>query len=117
MRATITALDVRAKFVNGFAIDTNAQRVGDTFSWFDNDDLLLVEQRVRQVRVFYACCRASRGNQDTTFLDGRFELDASEAWIGRLQVSTKYRLQGLGRELVLAAERISSAIEMREIKI
>ncbi len=89
----------------------------DTFSWFDKDDRLVVEQHARQVYLFYSCLRASRGDQATTILECRFNLDASEVWIGRLQVSSVFRLQGLGRELVLAAERISTLMEMREINI
>ena len=89
----------------------------DAFSWFDEDDLLVVEQQVRQVRVFYACFRASRGPPDATFLECRCDSDASEMWIGNLQVSAAHRLQGLGRELVRAAERIAAAMEMREINI
>ena len=91
--------------------------LGDTFSWFDKDDPLVVEQHVRQVYLFYSCLRASGGDQATTLLECRFNLDASEVWIGRLQVSSVFRLQGLGRELVLAAERISTLLEMREINI
>jgi GNAT superfamily N-acetyltransferase len=89
----------------------------DTFSWFDKDDPLVVEQHVGQVYLFYSCLRASRGDQATTLLECRFNLDASEGWIGRLQVSSVFRLQGLGRELVLAAERISTLMDMREINI
>ena len=89
----------------------------DTFSWFDKDDPLVVEQHARQVYLFYSCLRVSGGDQSTTFLECRFNLDASEVWIGRLQVSSVFRLQGLGRELVLAAERISTLMEMREINI
>jgi len=89
----------------------------DTFSWFDKNDPLIVEQHVRQVYLFYSCLRASRGEQATTFLECRFNLDACEVWIGRLQVSSVFRWQGLGRELVWAAERISTLMEMREINI
>jgi GNAT superfamily N-acetyltransferase len=89
----------------------------DTFSWFNKDDPLVVEQQVRQVRVFYACFRDSRGFPNGTILECRIDLDAGNMWIGNLQVSAAHRLQGLGRELARVAERLAVALEMREINI
>ncbi len=89
----------------------------DSFSWFEQDDPLVVEQRVRQVSVFYACLRASRGSPDASSLECRFDFDAREMWISRLQVSVVNRSQGLGRELVQVAEVIAAATGMRVINI
>ncbi len=89
----------------------------DTFSWFDVVDPLVVEQQIRQIRVFYTCFRASRGSPDATFLECRLDFNSSEMWIGQLQVSVAHRLQGLGGELVRVAERIAAGMEMREINI
>ena len=72
----------------------------DGFSWFDDEDQLVVEQEIRQVRVFYACMQASRRCPDATFLECRLDFDSSEMWIGNLHVAEAYRLRGLGRELV-----------------
>ena len=89
----------------------------DALSWFDEDDPLVVEQQIRQVRVSYAPSQASRGSPSATFLECRLDLDSSEMWIGHLQVAVARRWQGLGRELVGVAERIAAALEMREINI
>lgn len=87
------------------------------FSWFDVVDPIVVEQQIRQTRVFYTCRRASRGSLDATFLECRLHFDSSEMWIGRLQVSVAHRMQGLGGELVRVAERIAAGMEMREINV
>ena len=89
----------------------------DGFSWFNDEDQLVVEQQIRQVRVFYACVQASRGCPDATFLECRLDFDSSEMWIGNLQVAEAYRLRGLGRELVQVAETISAATQRREINV
>ena len=89
----------------------------DGFSWFNDEDQLVVEQQIRQVRVFYACVQASRGCPDASFLECRLDFDSSEMWIGNLQVAQAYRLRGLGRELVQVAETIAAATQRREINV
>jgi len=93
-----------------YTVSDIGQTVGaifdDRFSWFHDEDPLVVEQGIRQVRILYICQRASRGAPDTTFLECRLDFDSSEAWIANLQVAASYRLQGLGRELVQVAEAI-----------
>jgi len=89
----------------------------DRFSWFHDEDPLVVERGIRQVRIFYTCQRASRGAPDTTFLECRLDLDSSETWIANLQVTASYRSQGLGRELVQVAEAITGRMGIRVVNV
>jgi GNAT superfamily N-acetyltransferase len=44
-------------------------------------------------------------------------LDAGEMWIASLRVAAPFRLQGLGRELVTASERIARDMGIGIIKV
>ena len=89
----------------------------DRFCWFHDEDPLVVEQGIRQVRIFYACMRASRGAPDTTFLECRLDFDFGETWIANLQVTASYRSQGLGRKLVQVAEAIANGMGIRVVNV
>ena len=89
----------------------------DGFSWFNDQDQLVVERRIHQVRIFCKCARASRRCLDTTFLECCLDFDASGMWIGNLQVAAAYRRRGLGRALVHVAESIAGAMTMRDINV
>ena len=89
----------------------------DRFSWFHDEDPLVVEEGIRRVRVFYTCHRASRGCPDTTFLEFRLDFDSGEAWIANLQVAAAYRRQGFGRELVQVAEAIAETTGIRFVNV
>jgi len=87
------------------------------FFWFDQDDPLVVECGVPQVRVFYVSTRASPGSGDTTFLDCRLNFDSREMWVGSIQVAASYRRQGLGQQLVQTAEDIAHAMEIGVVNV
>ncbi len=87
------------------------------FSWFNDQDQLVVERRIHQVRIFCNCRRASRGCLDRTILECRLDFNASGMWIGNLQVAAAYRRRGTGRALVQVAERIAGAMTMRDINV
>lgn len=89
----------------------------DRFSWFHDEDPLVVEQGIRQVRIFYACMRASRGAPDTTFLECRLDLDSSEAWIANLQGAAACRGQGIGRELVQVAQAVAGRMGIPVVNV
>jgi GNAT superfamily N-acetyltransferase len=89
----------------------------DGFSWFNDQDQLVVERRIHQVRIYCKCARASQGCLDTTFLECVLDFDASGMWIGNLHVAAAYRQQGLGRALVHVAESIAGAMTMRDINV
>lgn len=86
------------------------------FSWFDHCDPLIVEGAFPQVRVFYVCTKRSSFDQ-RTFVDCRFHFDSRQMWVGSIQVAACYRLQGVGLQLVKAAEATANALEMEEVRI
>ena len=87
------------------------------FSSFSQEDQLVVEQRIGQVRIYYSCERAAGGCPATTFLECWVDLNSNEMWIGNLHVATACRMRGLGRSLVQVAAKIAAAFEMREINV
>ena len=91
--------------------------IRDDFSWFHDQDQLVVERRIHQVRIFCNCERASRGCLDKTFFECWLDFDASGMWIGNLQVAAAYRRRGIGRALVHVAESIAGAMTMRDINV
>ena len=91
--------------------------IRDDFSWFDDQDQLVVERRIHQVRIFCNCERASRGCLDKTFFECWLDFDASEMWLGNLQVAAAYRRRGIGRALVRMVESIAGAMTMRDINV
>ncbi len=86
------------------------------FSWFDYCDSLIVEGVFPEVRVFYVCTKTSRLDH-CTFIDCRFHFDSRQMWIGSIQVVACHRLQGVGGQLVRAAEATANALEMEEVRI
>jgi GNAT superfamily N-acetyltransferase len=89
----------------------------DDFSWCDDQDQLVVEQQIHQVRIFIRCDRAARGCLGKTLLDCSLDFDACEMWIGNLHVAAAYRRRGRGRALVRLAESIAGATMMRDINV
>ncbi len=88
-----------------------------TVSCFDEDDRLLVDVGLDHIRVAYVSAQASGGPCDCTCMQCQIYLDAGEMWIARLRVAAPFRLQGLGRQLVTASERIAREMGIRIIKV
>lgn len=88
-----------------------------TLSCFDEGDTLSVGQELDDVRVAYVSLQASAGCSDCTCMQCQIYLDAGEMWIASLRVGTPFRLQGLGRQLVTASERIAREMGIRIIKV
>jgi N-acetylglutamate synthase-like GNAT family acetyltransferase len=86
------------------------------FSWFDPRAPLIVTGMFSEVRVFYVCTKTS-GSHQLSFVDCRFHFDSRQMWIGSLQVAACYRLRGVGRQLVRAAEATANALGMEEVRI
>ena len=86
------------------------------FSWFDYCDPLIVEGVFPEVCVFYVSTKTSN-LEHRTFVDCRFHFDCRQMWIGFLEVAACHRLQGVGRQLVRAAEATADALGMEEVRI
>ena len=86
------------------------------FSWFDQCDPLIVEGAFPEIRVFYVCTTTSNLDH-RTFVDCRFHFDSLEMWIGSIQVVACHRGQGVGRQLVRAAEATANALGIEEMRI
>lgn len=86
------------------------------FSWFDQCDPLIVEGAFPEIRVFYVCTTTSNLDH-RTFVDCRFHFDSRQMWIGSIQVAACHRGQGIGRQLVRAAEATASALGIAEVRI
>jgi len=96
--------------------DIARQMFEGRFSWFDRIDPLVVEGAIPEVRVFYVCGKISNSEQ-RTFVDCRFHFDSLEMWIGSIQVVACHRGQGVGRQLVRAAEATANALGIEEMRI
>jgi len=86
-------------------------------SCFSNDDILIVKNEHRYVRIIYAPVRASVPYSDLTAIQLCLRLDTEEMWIGSLQVAVPFRSMGLGRQLVQAAEEIARATGVAIINV
>jgi len=86
-------------------------------SCFDEGDMLSVDQGPDDVRVAYVSLQASAGPSHCTCMQCQIYLDAGEMWIANLRVAAPFRLQGLGRQLVTASERIAREMGIRIIRV
>ena len=86
-------------------------------SCFDEGDPVVVENGFQQTRILYICVRASGGTSESTFVECRIDFDSRQMWIGALEVSTSFRLQGLGRQLAEAAEEIARQIGIGMVNV
>ena len=89
----------------------------EQFPWFNQGDPLVVENVVRQLRIFYTCVRASRGCPDAAILECRVDFDLNRMWIGSIEVAPSHRLQGIGRHLAQAAEAMARAMGVQTINV
>ena len=88
-----------------------------TVSCFDEDDRLLVDVGLDHIRVAYFSAQAPSESRDCTYMRCQIYLNAGEMWIASLRVAAPFRLQGLGRQLVTASERIAREMGIRIIKV
>ncbi len=89
----------------------------ETLSCFDEGDTLFVGQGLDDVRVAYVSSQASAGPSDCTCIRCQIYADAGEMWIANLRVAAPFRLQGLGRQLVTASERIAREMGIQIIRV
>jgi GNAT superfamily N-acetyltransferase len=75
-------------------------------------DDLHVEWGTAAVQINYVASRVSTPPGDVTSLDLQCHLGCREMWIRRLHVANPFRRQGLGTDLVMAAESIAAALGM-----
>jgi len=97
--------------------ETVREILSEEFPWFSGSDPLVVEQRIRHLRVFYVCVQASRESSGSTFIECRIRFHSTQMWIGGLQVAASYRRQGLGRQLVRALEEVARVLDVRAVKL
>lgn len=90
---------------------------GKVVSCFSNDDTLVIEKVHQNIRIVYSSKRASSQPPDLTWMELHLCLDTEEMWIGSLRVAVPFRLIGIGRQLVKAAEEVASAIEFGTINV
>jgi len=89
----------------------------ETVCCFEMGDTVLVETGRHGVRVAYTSSRDSRDASDVTRLECRVDLQTSEMWIDDLRVVDSLRSNGIGRQLVAAAERIASALALQTVNV
>lgn len=82
---------------------------------FDKRDQIIVHAEPHQLRLVYVSVRGSRQSGSATFIQCRVDLKLQQMWINSLQVSDALRRQGLGREMVAAAEATARAIGVASI--
>ena len=97
--------------------DTISDILRSCFYWFDQNDQLIVQCSGRGVRVVYVSARASQCSDDTTRVEYRFGVDSKQFWIGSIQVAQSHRFQGIGSQLVKAAEEFARAVGSEVINV
>lgn len=91
--------------------------LGEMVRCFDAGDTVIVEPMRRTVRVAYSSARASGGGDDITRLECRVDFQSSQMWIDDLRVARSLRCNGIGRQLVAAAEGIASALGLQTVNV
>ncbi len=71
----------------------------------------------RSVRVAYSSFEVSEAAGDLATVKLQLRLDARELWISDLHVAKPFRLQGVGRRLVQAAEIVASETRMDVVNL
>jgi GNAT superfamily N-acetyltransferase len=83
---------------------------------FDHCDTLTVDGAFPAIRICYVSPGASNSD-DRTVVDCRLHFDSRQMWIRSIQVPVCHRRQGVGRQLVAAAEATANALGMEEVRI
>lgn len=91
--------------------------LSETFGYFDQGDAVTVESVRPAVRVAYSSARASRGADDVTRLECRVDLQGRQLWVDDLRVASSLRSNGIGRQLVAAAEGIALALRLQTVNV
>jgi len=89
--------------------------IAEELRCYDQQDELLLESRCQGAHMAYVSARASRSPSDITCMTCEISFERSEMWFSTLQVSSAFREQGLGRQLVTAAERIACAVGLQVV--
>jgi GNAT superfamily N-acetyltransferase len=84
---------------------------------YDEQDQIIVHAEPHELRLVYLSVRASRQASAATFIQCRVDGECEQMWITSLQVSDALQRQGLGREMVEAAEATAKAMGFSSIKI
>lgn len=84
--------------------------------WFDHRDLIIVDGAFSEVRICYVSTKAS-DSDDRSFIDCRLHFDSRVMWISSIQVPAFQRRQGVGRQLVGAAEATANALGMEDVRL
>lgn len=84
---------------------------------FEETDIVAVDDSYRGISITYASPRASRDARDVTRLKCQVDFSARQMWIDDLRVARRLRSNGLGRQLVLTAEALALAFELRTLNV
>ena len=82
---------------------------------FDEGDEVSVDMWGHGVRVVYTSSRASRNSDDVTQLKCRADFQKGQMWVDDLRVASRLRANGLGRQLVAAAEKLAADLGLRAL--
>lgn len=85
--------------------------------FFDAQDSLDVEIGDRSVRVAYSSFELSDAPREITAIRFDLRLSVAELWIGELHVAKPFRRQGVGSQLVRAAEIVASETGMDVVNV
>ena len=86
-------------------------------SFSSNNDILIYEKVHRNVKIIYYLKLVSVPPSDLSGIELNLCLDTGEIWIGALHVSASFRSNGIGRQLVRAAEEVARSIDFKNINI
>jgi len=84
---------------------------------FDKGDTVKAETGRHGVRVAYTSTRASHDARDVTRLECRVDFQSSQMWVDDLRVASSLRSNGIGRQLVAAAERIALTLGFQTVNV
>jgi GNAT superfamily N-acetyltransferase len=84
---------------------------------YDTRDQLRVQAEARAVQLAYVSVRAGETSPGATYIQCRMDRDYSQMWITFVQVAGELRRQGLGRDMVRAAEATARAAGLHTIRV
>ena len=84
---------------------------------FEETDIVAVNEGHRGVSISYSSPRAWHDSRDVTRLECQIDFSARQMWIDDLRVAERLQSNGIGRKLVVSAETLALAFELRTLNI
>jgi len=97
------------------AVATSVLR--ETLRGFDDGDRVSIDTLRHGVRVAYISTLASRDDGDVTHLKCQLDFETGQMWVDDVRVARSLRCNGIGRQLVAAAEGIASVFGLQSVNV